>query len=247
MSLEQIFIWELLGTALLTLLGCGVVANVTLRNSLGHNGGWLLINFGWGAAVFIAASVAAPSSAHINPAVTIGLAVNGQVPWSEVPVYLAGQIIGGTLGAVVCWAAYKLQFDTHDDPANTRGIFCTGPTVRNAPWNLVTEIIGTFVLVLWIIFNPPAHAGTNGVPHFGNAALGYAAVMFVVIGIGNSLGGPTGYAINPARDLGPRIAYALLPIRGKGSAEWNYSWIPIAGPIIGGVLAGALGLVLPTT
>ncbi|WP_190816351.1 MIP/aquaporin family protein [Saccharopolyspora pogona] len=245
MSAGQIFVWELLGTAMLTLLGCGVVANVTLRNSLGYNGGWLLINFGWGAAVFIAASIAAPSSAHINPAVTIGLAVNGQVPWSQVPVYIAGQMVGATLGAVACWAAYKLQFDTHDDPENTRGIFCTGPTVRNAPWNLLTEIIGTFVLVLWIILTPSAHPGPQGVPHFGNAALGYAAVMFVVIGIGNSLGGPTGYAINPARDLGPRIAYALLPI--KGSADWSYSWIPVAGPIFGAVLAGAFAWGLPLT
>ncbi|MGI8311449.1 MIP/aquaporin family protein [Saccharopolyspora hattusasensis] len=245
MSAGQIFVWELLGTGMLTLLGCGVVANVTLRHSLGHNGGWLLINFGWGAAVFIAASVAAPSGAHINPAVTIGLAINGQVPWSQVPAYLAGQMIGATLGAFACWATYKAQFDTHDNPENTRGIFCTAPTVRNTPWNLVTEIIGTFVLVLWIILSPSAHAGTEGIPQFGNSALGYAAVMFVVIGIGNSLGGPTGYAINPARDFGPRIAYALLPI--KGSADWSYSWIPVAGPIFGAVLAGGFARMLPLT
>jgi glycerol uptake facilitator protein len=246
-SAGQIFVSELLGTAFLTLLGCGVVANVTLRDSLGHNGGWLLVNFGWGIAVFAGASIAAPSDAHINPAVTLGLAVNGQTPWSEVPTYIVAQIIGGTLGALVCWAAYKLQFDNHPDPANTRGIFCTGPTVRNAKWNLVTEIIGTFVLVLWILVSPGAKAPVGGVPEFGNDALGYAAVMFIVIGIGNSLGGPTGYAINPARDLGPRIAYAILPIRGKGSTDWGYSWVPIVGPIIGGVLAGLFALVIPTT
>ncbi|GAA0526487.1 glycerol uptake facilitator protein [Saccharopolyspora subtropica] len=245
-SLGAIFTWELLGTAMLTLLGCGVVANVTLRNALGHNGGWLLINFGWGFAVFAGASVAWESGAHINPAVTLGLAANGQTPWSQVPVYIVAQLIGGALGAVLCWAAYKLQFDTHDEPANTRGIFCTGPTVRNAPWNLLTEIIGTFVLVLWIILSPQAGPGdADGVPTFGNSALGYAAVAFLVIGIGNSLGGPTGYAINPARDLGPRIVYAILPIRGKGSAEWGYSWVPIVGPIAGGVLAGLLALALP--
>ncbi|MFC7341433.1 MIP/aquaporin family protein [Saccharopolyspora griseoalba] len=244
-SVGEIFFWELCGTALLTLMGCGVVANVTLNKSLGVGGGWLLVNFGWGFAVFTGASVAAPSGAHINPAVTIGLAVYGDLPWAEVPIYFIAQLLGGTLGAIVCWAAYKLQFDTHDDPANTRGIFCTGPTVPNAPWNLITEIIGTFVLVLWIITNPSATAGENGVPDFGNSALGYAAVAFVVIGIGNSLGGPTGYAINPARDLGPRIAYAILPIRGKGSAEWGYSWVPVVGPLLGGALAAFVALALP--
>ena len=248
MSLGEIFLWELMGTAALTLLGCGVVANVTLRNTLGNNGGWLLVNFGWGFAVFVGASIAAPTKAHLNPAVTLGLAMDGQVPWSQVPTYIAAQLVGGALGAGLCWAAYKLQFDTHDDPANTLGIFSTAPTVRNAPWNLVTEIIGTFVLVLWIILSPQARPGEHvGVPEFGNSALGYAAVAFVVISIGSSLGGPTGYAINPARDLGPRVAYALLPIRGKGSADWGYAWIPVVGPVIGGVLAGALAQILPVT
>ncbi|GAA4620171.1 MIP/aquaporin family protein [Saccharopolyspora hordei] len=244
-SLGEIFLWELMGTAVLTLMGCGVVANNVLRKSGGHGGGYLMINFGWGFAVFAGASIAEPTGAHINPAVTLGLAVNGQTPWSQVPVYIIAQLIGGTVGAVLCWAAYKLQFDTHDDPGGTLGVFATAPTVRNTPWNLVTEAIGTFVLVAWIILSPGAEAGPDGVPTFGNAALGYAAVAFLVVGIGNSLGGPTGYAINPARDLGPRIAYALLPIHGKGSADWGYSWVPIAGPILGGVLAGALALALP--
>lgn len=245
MSAAEIFLWEAMGTATLTLLGCGVVANVTLRDTLGNGGGWLLVNFGWGFAVFAGASIAAPTGAHINPAVTLGLAVNGQVPWSEVPVYLMAQVVGAAFGAVLCWAAYKLQFDSHDDPANTLGIFSTGPTVRNKPWNVVTEIIGTFVLVFWILLSPGAEVGANGIPEFGNAALGYAAVAFIVISIGSSLGGPTGYAINPARDLGPRIAYAVLPIRGKGAADWAYSWVPIVGPVVGGVLAGALALALP--
>lgn len=247
MSLGEIFLWEMMGTAVLTLLGCGVVANVTLRKALGNNGGWLLVNFGWGFAVFAGASIAEPTGAHINPAVTLGLAVDGQVPWSQVPVYIVAQLIGGTLGAVLCWAAYKLQFDTHDEPEGTLGIFGTAPTVRNAPWNLLTEIIATFVLVLWIIQTPGSGRGDDGAFSFGNDALGYAAVAFIVIGLGASLGGPTGYAINPARDLGPRIAFAMLPIRGKGSADWGYSWIPVAGPVIGGVLAGALALVLPAT
>ena len=234
MGFGEIFLWELLGTAALTLLGCGVVANVVLKKTLGNDGGWLLINIGWGFAVFAGASIAAPSGAHLNPAVTFGLAVADKAEWSDVPAYLLGQIVGAFLGAVLCWAAYKLQFDTHDEPANTRGIFCTGPTVPNYAWNTVTEIIGTFVLVFWILQAAK-----------GNAALGYAAVSFIVIGIGNSLGGPTGYAINPVRDLGPRIAYAILPIKGKGSAEWNYAWVPVVGPLVGGVLAGLISLALP--
>ncbi|MBE9375181.1 aquaporin family protein [Saccharopolyspora sp. HNM0983] len=248
MSYGEIFLWEMMGTAVLTLLGCGVTANVTLRRSLGHEGGWLLVSFGWGFAVFAGASIAGPTDAHINPAVTLGLAVEGSTPWDQVPTYIIAQMVGAAIGAGLCWAVYKLQFDTHDDPAGTRGIFATGPTVPNKPWNLVTEIIATFVLVFWVIQSPEAGPGdTPGIPEFGNSALGYAAVAFVVIGIGASLGGPTGYAINPARDLGPRVAYALLPIRGKGSAEWGYSWVPLLGPALGGILAGALTLVLPAT
>ncbi|HEV2783097.1 MAG TPA: MIP/aquaporin family protein [Actinophytocola sp.] len=237
MNFGEIFLWELLGTAALTLLGCGVVANVVLKRTLGTAGGWLLINIGWGIAVLVGASIANPSGAHINPAVTLGLLAKGDSPfgWGMAPAYLLGQMVGAFLGAVLCWAAYKLQFDTHDEPANTRGIFSTGPTVPNYGWNLATEIIGTFVLVFWIVLNPST-----------NLALGYAAVALVVIGIGASLGGPTGYAINPARDLGPRIAYAVLPITGKGSPDWNYSWVPVVGPIVGGVLAGLVYQLLPS-
>ncbi len=245
LTFGEILLWELMGTAALTLLGCGVVANTVLRRSLGFNGGWLLINFGWGFAVFVGASIAAPSGAHINPAVTIGLLSAGELPWADVPAYFIGQFVGAFLGAVLCWVTYKMQFDTHDEPENTRGIFCTGPTVPNRVWNTVTEVVGTFVLLLWILTTPTINMEEGGVPNFGNSALGYAAVMFVVVGIGNSLGGPTGYAINPARDLGPRIAYAVLPIRGKGPADWGYSWVPIVGPLIGAVLAGLLTQILP--
>jgi glycerol uptake facilitator protein len=239
MNFGEILLWEMLGTAGLIVLGAGVVANTVLKKSLGANGGWLLITIGWGFAVFVGATIAAPSGAHINPAVTIGLLVSGTsgYGWAYLPAYLIGQLIGAFLGAVLCWLAYKLQFDTHDEPENTRGIFCTGPTVPNYGWNLVTEIIGTFVLIFWILISGNAP---------GNSTLGYAAVSFVVIGIGASLGGPTGYAINPARDLGPRIAYAVLPIKGKGSPEWNYSWVPVAGPIIGSILAGLLYQILPS-
>ncbi|WP_086821143.1 MIP/aquaporin family protein [Allokutzneria sp. NRRL B-24872] len=239
----EIFVWELIGTAILILLGAGVVANVTLKDSLGNNGGWLLINFGWGFAVFAGASIAAPSGAHLNPAVTLGLAVAEKVEWGQVPIYVAGQMVGAFLGAVLCWLTYKLQFDNHDAPENTLGIFSTGPTVDNKPWNVVTEVIGTFVLVLWILLSPGAKT-VDGVLSLGNSALGYAAVAFLVIGIGNSLGGPTGYAINPARDLGPRLAYAVLPIKGKGAANWGYSWVPVVGPLIGGALAGLLAVAL---
>jgi glycerol uptake facilitator protein len=247
LSFGEIILWELLGTAALILLGAGVVANVVLKKSLGFGGGWLLINIGWGFAVFVGASIANPSGAHINPAVTIGLLSTGESTfgWAMAPAYFLGQMIGAILGATLAWAAYKLQFDTHDEPVNTRGIFCTGPTVPNYTWNVVTEVIGTFVLVFWILLSPGAAAGDDGVPTFGNSALGYAAVAFVVIGLGASLGGPTGYAINPARDLGPRIAYALLPIRGKGSPEWNYSWVPVVGPIVGAILAGIVFQLLP--
>ncbi|WP_268891323.1 MIP/aquaporin family protein [Actinokineospora pegani] len=245
MGFWEIVLWELMGTAALTLLGCGVVANTVLRKSLGFQGGWLLVNMGWGIAVFVGASIAAPTGAHLNPAVTIGLFTAGDLDFAKVPAYLLGELVGAFIGAVLCWATYKLQFDEHDQPEGTLGIFATGPTVRNLPWNVLTEVIGTFVLVLWILLSPGAKSG-EGVPDFGNAALGYAAVMFVVIGIGNSLGGPTGYAINPARDLGPRLAYAILPIKGKGGADWGYSWVPVVGPLVGAVLAGLLAQILPS-
>lgn len=240
MSVMEIFLWELFGTGTLVLLGTGVVANVVLQHTLGHGGGWLLINFGWGFAVFAGASVAAPTGGHINPAVTLGLAMSGDTEWTMVPAYVSGQVVGGILGAVLCWAAYKLQFDAHDDPGNTLGIFSTVPPLPRRAWNTVTEVIGTFVLVAWILLSPSGPVDGDNVT---NSALGYAAVAFIVVGLGNSLGGPTGYAINPARDLGPRIAYAfLLPIRGKGSANWGYSWVPIVGPLVGGGLAGLLAL-----
>ncbi|HEY4456382.1 MAG TPA: MIP/aquaporin family protein [Pseudonocardiaceae bacterium] len=241
----MIVVWELLGTALLILLGTGVVANNVLRKTYGNGGGILFITFGWGFAVFAGASVADKSGANLNPAVTFGLAIAKKISWDKVPYYLLGEMLGAIIGAILCWAAYKLQFDQHDEPENTLGIFSTIPTIPNKVWNLVTEIIGTFVLVFWILESPSATAAVHGVPTFGNSALGYAGVAFVVLVIGNSLGGPTGYAINPARDLGPRIAYAwILPIRGKGSPQWNYSWVPVVGPLVGGGLAALLSLAL---
>ncbi|WP_078900311.1 MIP/aquaporin family protein [Streptomyces sp. SBT349] len=247
MSTSSIFLWELLGTSVLILLGTGVVANNVLRRTNGNNGGPLFINIGWGFAVFAGASLAAPSGAHLNPAITLGLAVADKTEWSDVPIYLIAQMLGGIVGAILCWATYKLQFDDHPEPGGTLGIFATAPQIADKTWNFVTETIGTFVLVAFVLFSPAFQSGPDGVPNFGNAALGYAGVAFVVIVIGTSLGGPTGYAINPARDLGPRIAYAfILPIRGKGRADWGYSWVPVLGPIVGGILAALLFMAYPS-
>ncbi|MDY6996414.1 MAG: MIP/aquaporin family protein [Actinomycetota bacterium] len=231
MSYTDIFIWELLGTGVLVLIGNGSVAAVALKNSFSYGGGgdWLVIVLGWGFGVFTGASVAAPSGAHINPAVTLALAIDGGTAWAAVPFYMGGQLVGAVIGAALCWAAFKLQYDHNGDNSGTRAIFCTAPAIRSTGWNLVTEVIATFVLILWVFTTPEV-----------NNTLGYAGVTFVVMAIGFGLGGPTGYAINPARDLGPRIAYALLPIKGKGDPLWSYSWVPIVGPLLGASLAALL-------
>jgi glycerol uptake facilitator protein len=241
-NLGLIFLSEIVGTFLLVLLGTGVVANVALTKTKGFNGGFLLVNFGWGIAVFAGVTAAYYSGAHLNPAVTIGLAVNDPSKYSigTVLVYLAGQLIGAFLGAVGCWLAYKQHFDEEPDPANKLGVFSTGPAIRSYGWNLITEVIGTFVLVFVVIaFGHQPGTATTGSPA-GLAALGALPVALLVVGIGASLGGPTGYAINPARDLGPRIAHFVLPIKGKGSSDWSYSWVPVVGPLLGGVIAGLL-------
>jgi glycerol uptake facilitator protein len=220
---------------MLLLLGCGVVANVALSKSKGAGGGFLLVNFGWGIGVFAGVYVAYRSGAHLNPAVTLGLLANGadeyapgvDVSVGSTLVYLAAEFLGAFLGAVLCWLAYKDHFDQTEEPEAQLGVFSTGPAIRNYAWNVVTEVIGTFVLVFVILMFGKTPSG-----------LGPFAVALLVVGIGASLGGPTGYAINPARDLGPRVAHAVLPIRGKGDSDWAYSWVPVVGPIIGGVLAG---------
>lgn len=233
--LTTVLLYELLGTATLLLLGCGVVANVALAKSKGEGGGFLMVNFGWGIAVFAGVYVAYKSGAHLNPAVTLGLLASGadeyakdvDVTVASTLTYFGAQLLGAFLGAVLAWLAYKEHFDQTEDPASKLGVFATGPAIRNPVWNVVTEAIGTFVLVYVIL-------------QFGNtpSGVGPLAVALLVVGIGASLGGPTGYAINPARDLGPRIAHAVLPIRGKGGSDWGYSWVPVVGPLIGGVLAG---------
>lgn len=235
MGLGTVFLSEVAGTAFLTLLGCGVVANVALARTKGEGGGFLLVNFGWGLAVFAGVFVAYRSGAHLNPAVTIGLLANGAVEYAphvavtlaSTVVYLVSEMFGGFLGAVLMYLSYKRHFDRTDEPADKLGVFSTGPAIRSYGWNVVTEVIATFVLVFVILMFGKTPSG-----------LGPLAVALLVLSIGASLGGPTGYAINPARDLGPRIAHAVLPIRGKGTSDWQYAWVPVVGPIVGGVLAG---------
>lgn len=237
-SLPILFLSEFTGTMFLLLLGVGVSANTSLRKSFGYGKDWLLISIGWGFAVFVGASVAFRSGAQLNPAVTVSLASVDAFSWSLVPMFIVAQILGAMAGAGLAYLTYKKQFDTHDDPANTGGIFYTSPSVRAPGWNVLTEAVGTFVLITWVIQSSPFQPGTgDAAPQFGNSALGYAAVAFTVIAIGASLGGPTGYAINPARDLGPRIMYSILPIKGKGSSNWGYAWVPIIGPFIGAAVA----------
>ncbi len=235
MSLWTVFVSETVGTAALLLLGCGVVANVILAGTKGFNGGWLLINFGWGLGVFAGVYVAFRSGAHLNPAVTLGLLANNagsyapgvDITFGSTLVYLCGEFLGAFIGAVLAWAAYRQHFDATDDPALQLAVFSTGPAIRNYTWNLITEIIGTFVLVFVVLLFGKTPTG-----------VGPLAVALLVLAIGASLGGPTGYAINPARDLGPRIAHFVLPMVGKGNSDWGYAWVPVVGPIIGGVLAG---------
>lgn len=233
---------EFIGTAILVLLGCGIGALNTLPKSLGFGaGGWALTAFGWGMAVFVGASVAWESGAHLNPAVTLALAITGNVTWSTVPYYLLGEFAGAIVGGLLVYVVYKKQFDTHDAPHTTGGIFYTKPGVRSLGWNTVSEAVATFVLVYWVIQQAPWQPAIEGqAPNLGNIGLGYAGVAFAVIAIGAGLGGPTGYAINPARDLGPRIAYALLPLRGKEKIDWGYAWVPIVGPLLGACAAALL-------
>jgi glycerol uptake facilitator protein len=242
----QAYIGEFIGTMILIILGDGVVAGVLLRNSKAENSGWIVITFGWGMAVAIAVyCVGQFSTAQINPAVTLAFAATGQFDWALVPGYIIAQFLGAFVGGVIVWLAYLAHWPETEDAGLKLGVFCTAPAIYNTPANVITEIIGTFVLVF----------GVSGIlANAGAAPAGAAAVIgtginpllvgLLVLGIGLSLGGPTGYAINPARDLGPRIAHAILPIAGKGGNDWGYSWIPVVGPIIGGILGAATWLIL---
>ncbi|WP_233579745.1 MIP/aquaporin family protein [Frondihabitans sp. PhB188] len=220
---------------MLLLLGGGVVANVALVKSKGFNGGTLMVNFGWGLAVMAGILVSYKSGAHLNPAVSIAQLILGNITFVQFLVYVLAQMIGAIIGAVLVYLAYKNHFDEEPEPAAKLGVFSTGPAIRSYAWNFVTEVIATFVLVFVIIA-----IGNGKAP----AELGPFPVAFLVVGIGASLGGPTGYAINPARDLGPRIAHAFLPIKGKGSSDWGYAWVPVLGPLVGGALAALLSFAL---
>ncbi|PQB03379.1 aquaporin [Polaribacter filamentus] len=240
-----ILVAEILGTMMLILLGNGVVANVVLKDTKGNNSGWIVITTGWALAVFVGVIIAGPySGAHLNPAVTIGLATAGKLSWSLVPEYIAGEMIGAMLGAFLVWIFYKDHFKITENEAGKLACFSTGPAIKNTLSNLISEIIGTFVLI-FVIFHlagPSINLGIDAGAHIGLGSLGALPVALLVWVIGLSLGGTTGYAINPARDLGPRIMHSILPVKGK--SDWAYAWIPIVGPIIGCVIAALLHLSL---
>ena len=230
-------LFEFVGTAILVLFGDGVVASTVLKKSKGENGGWVVITLAWGLAVMLGVFIAGPySGAHLNPAVTLGLAAAGTCSWALVLPYIVAQMLGGFLGAVLVYLYYKDHYDVTDDPAAKLSTFCTIPAIRNYGRNLFSEIVGTFVLVFVIL----ALSMQNNLPEVGMGSLGAFPVAMLIVALGMSLGGTTGYAINPARDLAPRLAHALLPIKGKGSSDWAYSWVPVLGPIIGGFLAAVL-------
>ena len=238
------FTAELIGTMFLILLGDGVVANTILKGTKGNSGGWMVITTGWALAVFVGVVVAAPySGAHLNPAVTLALAIAGKFAWNKVLVYIIAQIIGAILGAFLVWVVYKDHFNSTSDPDIQLSVFSTGPAIKNSVFNLLSEIVGTFVLVFVLFYFTNAELVDQKTP-IGLGSLGALPVAFLVWAIGLSLGGTTGYAINPARDFGPRIAHALLPIKDKGHSHWMYAWIPIIGPFVGAIIAAMLFLAL---
>ena len=238
------FIAEVIGTMFMILLGNGVVANVVLNDTKGNNSGWIVITTAWGLAVFVAVTIAGPySGAHFNPAITIGLAIAGKFPFASVLPYICAQFIGAFIGAFLVWIMYFDHFKKTNNPAAILSVFCTGPAVRNYFSNIASEIIGAFVLLFTIFYITGAEITSTQTP-IGLGSVGAVPVALLVWVIGLSLGGTTGYAINPVRDLGPRIMHALLPIKGKGDSDWAYAWIPIIGPVIGTGLAALLFLML---
>lgn len=242
------FVAELVGTFLLLLIGSGVVANVVLKGTKGPGegaGGWMVITTAWALSVYVGVVVASPySGAHLNPAVSVGLAAAGDFPWAKVPSFVLAQLLGAFLGVVVAWLMYRDHTRLTDDPALKAAPFHTSPAIRNPPSNFFSEAVGTFVLVFVVLhFTDATFTGDDEVV-VGLGSIGAIPVAFLVWAIGLGLGGTTGYAINPARDLGPRIAHALLPIEGKGGSDWGYAWVPVLGPIVGALVAAGLTRVL---
>jgi len=238
------FTAEFIGTMFLILLGTGVVANVILKGTKGYSGGWMVITTGWALAVFVGVVIAGPySGAHLNPAVTVALAIAGKFDWSAVGPYILAQLLGAVLGAFITWLVYRDHFNNTAEPDVQLAVFSTGPAIRNPVFNLLSEIVGTFVLIFVVFYLTDPEIKTPKTP-IGLGSLGALPVAFLVWAIGLSLGGTTGYAINPARDLGPRIAHAMLPMKHKGHSDWKYAWIPIVGPFLGAVIAGLLYLAL---
>lgn len=237
-----VYIFEFIGTAMLILIGNGIVANLVLKDTKGGSSGWVGISLAWGIAVFIGVYVSADvSGAHLNPAVSIGLAVAGKFSWSLVPGYIVAQILGAMMGNLLVWLTYKKHYEATEDTGAILATFSTQPAIRSPFWNLVTEIIGTFTLVFGVFYIAGGAIGENAV---SLGSLDALPVALLVMGIGFGLGGPTGYAINPARDFGPRLLHSILPIRNKGKSDWSYAWVPIVGPIIGSVLAALLYLLI---
>jgi glycerol uptake facilitator protein len=238
------FTAEFIGTFILILLGNGVVANVLLKGTKGNNAGWMVITTGWALAVFAGVVIAGPySGAHLNPAVTLGLAFTGKFEWAQVPLFILAQMGGAILGGLIVWLLYKPHFDTTDDSSLQLAVFCTSPAIRHPYANLFSEMVGTFVLIFAIYYVTTPEMGDQKTP-IGMGSLGALPVMFIVWAIGLSLGGTTGYAINPARDIGPRLVHTLIPIKNKCHSDWQYAWVPILGPVFGAGVAAMLYLFL---
>jgi len=238
------FTAEFIGTFILILLGNGVVANVVLKGTKGNSGGWMVITTGWALAVFAGVVIAGPySGAHLNPAVTLGLAFTGKFEWAQVPLFILAQMGGAILGGLIVWLLYKPHFDTTDDSSLQLAVFCTSPAIRHPYANLFSEMVGTFVLIFAIYYVTTPEMGDQKTP-IGMGSLGALPVTFIVWAIGLSLGGTTGYAINPARDLGPRLVHAFIPIKNKCHSDWQYAWVPVLGPVFGAGVAAVLYLFL---
>jgi len=236
---------EYLGTFILILMGTGVCANSSLQDTFAKGADWVLITFGWGLAVFLGVIIAGPSSgAHLNPAVTIGLAVAGKFSWTDAPLYILAQLFGAISGAFLTWLLFADHYNRTADAGTIKGTFCTSPAIKNTPRNVLSEVVGTFILIFVILFiaGPEFNSERIGEVKFGLGSIGALPVALLVIAIGMSLGGLTGYAINPVRDLGPRIIHSLVPIKFKGTSDWSYAWIPVIGPILGAVIAASVYL-----